>query len=84
MTQQEVNNWMPFVHVCGQPAIQGASTVACLAQWGALVYSCCSQEQPVEVKLTAAKVLVSCTGGVLCSPHLPLGEFSSLKTDETL
>lgn len=70
---------MNFVDVCGHPVIQGASAVACLAQWGALVYSCCSQEQPVEVKLTAAKVLVSCTGGVLCGPRLPLGEFSFLK-----
>ncbi|XP_070697363.1 thyroid adenoma-associated protein [Pempheris klunzingeri] len=50
---------------------QGAS--ACLAQWGALVCSCCSEEQPAEVKLMAAKVLVNCTAGVLTSPHLPLG-----------
>lgn len=70
---------MYFVALCGHPVIQGPSTVACLAQWGALVYSCCSQEQPVEVKLTAAKVLVSCTDSVLCSPGLPLGEFSFLK-----
>ncbi|TKS85233.1 mRNA decay activator protein ZFP36L2-B [Collichthys lucidus] len=52
---------------------QGASAVACLAQWVALVCSCCSEEQPVEVKLTAAKVLVNCTATVLSSPHLPLG-----------
>lgn len=52
---------------------QGMGAVACLAQWGALVCSCCSEEQPVEVKLTAAKVLVNCTAAVLTSPHLPLG-----------
>ncbi|XP_042358035.1 thyroid adenoma-associated protein [Plectropomus leopardus] len=52
---------------------QGVSTVACLAQWGALVCSCCSEEQPAEVKLMAAKVLVSCAGTVLTSSHLPLG-----------
>lgn len=52
---------------------QGVGAVACLAQWGALVCSCCSEEQPVDVKLTAAKVLVNCTAAVLTSPHLPLG-----------
>ncbi|KAK5908110.1 hypothetical protein CgunFtcFv8_016195 [Champsocephalus gunnari] len=52
---------------------QGASAVACLGQWGALVCSCCSEEQPVEVKLMAAKVLVNCTATVLTSSHLPLG-----------
>ncbi|TMS04583.1 Thyroid adenoma-associated protein [Larimichthys crocea] len=55
------------------PQYEGASAVACLAQWVALVCSCCSEEQPVEVKLTAAKVLVNCTATVLSSPHLPLG-----------
>nr|XP_046258832.1 thyroid adenoma-associated protein isoform X2 [Scatophagus argus] len=53
--------------------LQGASAVTCLAQWGVLVCSCCSEEQPMEVKLTAAKVLVNCTATVLSSPHLPLG-----------
>uniref|UniRef100_UPI0037E7F30F thyroid adenoma-associated protein n=1 Tax=Semicossyphus pulcher TaxID=241346 RepID=UPI0037E7F30F len=52
---------------------QGAGAVSCLAQWGALVCSCCSEEQPEEVKLTAAQVLVSCTSSVLSGPHLPLG-----------
>ncbi|XP_029306193.1 thyroid adenoma-associated protein [Cottoperca gobio] len=52
---------------------QGASAVACLGQWGLLVCSCCSEEQPVEVKLMAATVLVKCTATVLTSPHLPLG-----------
>ncbi|XP_078128920.1 thyroid adenoma-associated protein isoform X2 [Sander vitreus] len=52
---------------------QGASAAACLAQWAALVCSCCSEEQPAEVKLTAATVLVNCTATVLTSPRLPLG-----------
>ncbi|XP_034753231.1 thyroid adenoma-associated protein isoform X2 [Etheostoma cragini] len=52
---------------------QGASAVPCLAQWAALLCSCCSEEQPVEVKLTATTVLVNCTAAVLTSPHLPLG-----------
>ncbi|XP_034537474.1 thyroid adenoma-associated protein [Notolabrus celidotus] len=57
---------------------QGASAVTCLAQWGTLVCSCCSEEQPEEVKLTAAKVLVTCTSSVLSSPHLPLGLSSTV------
>ncbi|XP_051271703.1 thyroid adenoma-associated protein homolog isoform X2 [Dicentrarchus labrax] len=52
---------------------QGASAEACSAQWGALLCSCCSEEQPMEVKLAAAKVLVDCAASVLSSPHLPLG-----------
>ncbi|XP_037638453.1 thyroid adenoma-associated protein [Sebastes umbrosus] len=52
---------------------QDASAVACLDQWGALVCSCSSVEQPGEVKLMAAKVLVNCTATVLTSRHLPLG-----------
>lgn len=63
-----------------QSATQGASAAACLAQWGALVCSCCGEEQPVEVKLTAAKVLVNSTGNVLTSPRLPLGESQCVET----
>uniref|UniRef100_A0A3B4WC26 tRNA (32-2'-O)-methyltransferase regulator THADA n=1 Tax=Seriola lalandi dorsalis TaxID=1841481 RepID=A0A3B4WC26_SERLL len=51
----------------------GASAMSGLAQWGALVSSCCSEEQPVEMKLMAANVLVNCADTVLTSPHLPLG-----------
>ncbi|KAI3362945.1 hypothetical protein L3Q82_011619 [Scortum barcoo] len=57
---------------------QGERAEACLAQWGALVCSCCSEEQPVEVKLMAAKVLVNCTVTVLTSAHLPLGLSTTL------
>uniref|UniRef100_A0A3Q3IWU0 tRNA (32-2'-O)-methyltransferase regulator THADA n=1 Tax=Monopterus albus TaxID=43700 RepID=A0A3Q3IWU0_MONAL len=49
------------------------SSVSCLAQWGVMMHSCCSKEQPVEVKLMATKVLVNCTHTLLTSPHLPLG-----------
>ncbi|KAG7511599.1 thyroid adenoma-associated protein [Solea senegalensis] len=52
---------------------KGARTASSLSQWGALVCSCCSEEQPVEVKLMAAKVLVNCTDALLTSSHLPLG-----------
>ncbi|KAK5853649.1 hypothetical protein PBY51_014784 [Eleginops maclovinus] len=52
---------------------QGANSVDCLGQWAALVCACCSEQQPVEVKLMAAKVLVNCTATVLTSSHLPLG-----------
>ncbi|XP_024152640.1 thyroid adenoma-associated protein [Oryzias melastigma] len=52
---------------------QCSSAVACLAPWGALVSSCCDEEQPVEVKLTATKVLVGCTSSLLTDPALVLG-----------
>ncbi|XP_042288889.1 thyroid adenoma-associated protein isoform X2 [Thunnus maccoyii] len=57
---------------------KGASAVACLSQWGALVCSCCSEEQPVEVKLMATKVLVNCTDTLLTSCDLPLGLASTV------
>uniref|UniRef100_I3J4G4 tRNA (32-2'-O)-methyltransferase regulator THADA n=1 Tax=Oreochromis niloticus TaxID=8128 RepID=I3J4G4_ORENI len=53
--------------------LQSLSAVACFAQWGALVCSCCSEERPAEVKLAAARVLVKCTSTLLTSPRLPLG-----------
>uniref|UniRef100_A0A672GSU6 tRNA (32-2'-O)-methyltransferase regulator THADA n=1 Tax=Salarias fasciatus TaxID=181472 RepID=A0A672GSU6_SALFA len=49
------------------------SAVCCSAQWAALVCSCCCEEQPAEVKMMAAEVLVHCTPALLLSPHLPLG-----------
>ncbi|XP_071780883.2 thyroid adenoma-associated protein [Centroberyx gerrardi] len=52
---------------------EGASAAGCLAQWGALVCSCCGEEQPAEVKLMAAEVLVNCTATLLTSAALPLG-----------
>ncbi|XP_068183222.1 thyroid adenoma-associated protein [Antennarius striatus] len=52
---------------------QGVGAVAGVARWGGLVCSLCSEELPVEVKQTAAKVLVSCTPAVLSNPQLPLG-----------
>nr|XP_020479792.1 thyroid adenoma-associated protein isoform X2 [Monopterus albus] len=53
--------------------LKEVSSVSCLAQWGVMMHSCCSKEQPVEVKLMATKVLVNCTHTLLTSPHLPLG-----------
>uniref|UniRef100_A0A8C3B078 tRNA (32-2'-O)-methyltransferase regulator THADA n=1 Tax=Cyclopterus lumpus TaxID=8103 RepID=A0A8C3B078_CYCLU len=61
-----------------QSSIQGVSAVACLPEWASLVCSSCGEEQPVEVKLAAAEVLVGCTAPVLTSPHLPLGMSTSL------
>ncbi|XP_056250646.1 thyroid adenoma-associated protein isoform X1 [Seriola aureovittata] len=57
---------------------QGASAMSGLAQWGALVSSCCSEEQPVEMKLMAANVLVNCADTVLTSPDLPLGLYTTV------
>lgn len=48
--------------------------MSCLSQWVDLVRSCCGEEQPVEVKLMATKVLVNCTDTLLSSPHFPLGK----------
>ncbi|KAF7650134.1 hypothetical protein LDENG_00130920, partial [Lucifuga dentata] len=59
---------------------EDVSVLACLARWGTLVCSCCSEEQPAEVKLMAASVLVNCTSTVLTNPALPLG----LDTTESL
>ncbi|KAM6956245.1 thyroid adenoma-associated protein [Aplochiton taeniatus] len=52
---------------------QGVAAVPCLGRWGALVCGGCSEELPVEVKLTAAQVLVNTTAPLLTSPALPLG-----------
>ncbi|KAK5614862.1 hypothetical protein CRENBAI_010849 [Crenichthys baileyi] len=52
---------------------QDPAVVAYLVQWGALVCSCCGEEQPVEVKLMVAKVLVTCSSSLMTNPHLPLG-----------
>lgn len=54
-------------------APQDASAVSCFSEWASLVCSCCSEEQPAEVKMMVSKVLVKCTAPVLTSPHLPLG-----------
>ncbi|XP_056291229.1 thyroid adenoma-associated protein isoform X3 [Pseudoliparis swirei] len=63
---------------------QGVSAVACLPEWASLVCSSCGEEQPVEVKLAAAEVLVSCTVPVLTSTHLPLGLSTSLSLWKSL
>ncbi|XP_057703664.1 thyroid adenoma-associated protein [Corythoichthys intestinalis] len=55
---------------------KGASITACLPQWSALVCSSCSEEQPVDVKLAVAKVLVNATSTLLT--ELQLGLVSTL------
>ncbi|CAL9688228.1 unnamed protein product [Knipowitschia caucasica] len=57
--------------VTSEPQDSGAAW--CYAEWAAVVCSGCSEEQPLEVKMTASKVLVQSTAPVLTSPHLPLG-----------
>ncbi|XP_068423389.1 thyroid adenoma-associated protein [Clinocottus analis] len=63
---------------------QGASAVSYLAEWATLVCLSCGEEQPVEVKLAAAEVLVSCTATMLSSKHLPLGLSTSLSLWKSL
>lgn len=63
-----------YICMCCSDCFQDVAAGACLGRWGELVCLCCSEEQPTEVKLAAAKVLVSCTRSVLSSPQLPLGE----------
>ncbi|XP_061086252.1 tRNA (32-2'-O)-methyltransferase regulator THADA-like, partial [Conger conger] len=55
------------------PQSAGVAAVSVLHRWGALVSGSCSEEQPDEVKLTAAEVLVKATPTLLASPALPLG-----------
>ncbi|XP_008428609.1 thyroid adenoma-associated protein [Poecilia reticulata] len=57
--------------VCSDHQDPGA--VARFAQWGALVCSCSAEDQPVEVKLMVAKVLVTCSSTLMTNPQLPLG-----------
>ncbi|XP_031435285.1 thyroid adenoma-associated protein isoform X2 [Clupea harengus] len=50
-----------------------ASAVACLGLWGALVRQGCMEDQPSEVKLITADMLVETTPSLLTSSTLPLG-----------
>ncbi|XP_029030898.1 thyroid adenoma-associated protein [Betta splendens] len=58
--------------------LKDSSTATYFLQWGELVCSCCSEEQPLEVKLTAAKVLVNCADSLMTAPRLPLGLATTL------
>nr|XP_023660134.1 thyroid adenoma-associated protein isoform X1 [Paramormyrops kingsleyae] len=51
----------------------GSDVVPIVSRWGALMSRCCGEEQPMEVKLAAADILVNSTPGVLASAGLPLG-----------
>ncbi|KAJ8418447.1 hypothetical protein AAFF_G00141560 [Aldrovandia affinis] len=55
------------------PQGTGVAAVSILSRWGALVSRCCSEDQPGEVKLTAAEVLVRATPSLLAGPTLTLG-----------
>ncbi|XP_061693127.1 thyroid adenoma-associated protein isoform X2 [Syngnathoides biaculeatus] len=57
---------------------KGPSIVTCSSQWVALVCSSCNEEQPVEVKLMVAKVLVNSTATLMASSELPLGLVSTV------
>ncbi|MEQ2208771.1 hypothetical protein XENOCAPTIV_013992, partial [Xenoophorus captivus] len=69
-------------HFLSLITINDPAVVACLVQWGALVCSCCGEDQPVEVKLMVAKVLVTCSSSLMTNPHLPLGESESKQQPE--
>ncbi|XP_035387280.1 thyroid adenoma-associated protein isoform X1 [Electrophorus electricus] len=56
----------------------GGTVVGCAGSWGALVTQCCGEEQPTEVRLTAAEVLVKATPTLLTSPAAPLGMAQTL------
>ncbi|XP_056128449.1 thyroid adenoma-associated protein isoform X2 [Rhinichthys klamathensis goyatoka] len=49
------------------------AAVVCLSRWGALVLQSCGEEQPAEVKLMSAEVLVKAVPTLLTAPALPLG-----------
>ncbi|RXN24870.1 thyroid adenoma-associated [Labeo rohita] len=49
------------------------AAVVCLSRWGALVVQGCGEEQPAEVKLMSAEVLVKAVPTLLTAPALPLG-----------
>lgn len=52
--------------------LSGAA-VSCFSRWGALVVQGCGEQQPVEVKLMSAEVLVKAVHTLLTAPALPLG-----------
>ncbi|XP_065153408.1 thyroid adenoma-associated protein isoform X1 [Paramisgurnus dabryanus] len=47
--------------------------MSCFGRWGALVVQGCGEEQPVEVKMMSAEVLVKAVHTLLTAPALPLG-----------
>uniref|UniRef100_A0A672QAP7 tRNA (32-2'-O)-methyltransferase regulator THADA n=2 Tax=Sinocyclocheilus grahami TaxID=75366 RepID=A0A672QAP7_SINGR len=49
------------------------AAVVCLSRWGALVMQGCAEDQPAEVKLVSAEVLVKAVHSLLTAPALPLG-----------
>nr|XP_015799588.2 thyroid adenoma-associated protein [Nothobranchius furzeri] len=49
------------------------AATACVTPWGKLLCLCCGEEQPAQVKIIVAKVLVTCASALMMSPCLPLG-----------
>ncbi|XP_052428210.1 thyroid adenoma-associated protein homolog isoform X1 [Carassius gibelio] len=63
------------LHLAESTPQQGLSeaAVVCLSRWGALVTQGCAEDQPAEVKLMSAEVLVKAVPTLLTAPALPLG-----------
>ncbi|KAG5266714.1 hypothetical protein AALO_G00235290 [Alosa alosa] len=62
------------VHLVEESAQElNGATVACLGLWGALLRQGCMEDQPTEVKLITADMLVETTPCLLTSSTLPLG-----------
>uniref|UniRef100_A0AAY4DDB0 tRNA (32-2'-O)-methyltransferase regulator THADA n=1 Tax=Denticeps clupeoides TaxID=299321 RepID=A0AAY4DDB0_9TELE len=61
------------VHLAENQQDLSPAAVAHLGLWAALVKQSCGEEQPTEVKLMAAEVLVRVTKSLLTSTGLPLG-----------
>ncbi|TRY88732.1 hypothetical protein DNTS_029669, partial [Danionella cerebrum] len=63
-----------IIHL-GEPKPQalGEAEVLLLNRWGALVVQGCGEEQPAEVKLLSAEVLVKAFPSLLTAPALPMG-----------
>ncbi|XP_062851967.1 thyroid adenoma-associated protein [Trichomycterus rosablanca] len=64
-----------MVHLAKETPLEdlGGAVVSHVNRWVALVTQCCSEEQPGEVKQTAAEMLVKVTPTFLTSTSLPLG-----------
>ncbi len=66
------------VCVCVLQQDLSEAAVVSLSRWGALVMQGCAEDQPAEVKLTSAEVLVKAVPTLLTAPALPLGEWTSV------
>ncbi|XP_027005873.2 thyroid adenoma-associated protein isoform X1 [Tachysurus fulvidraco] len=71
------------VHLAKKTPLEGVA-VSHGTRWVALVTQDCSEEQPVEVKQTAAEVLVKVTPTLLTSDTLPMGVTHTLALWQSL